>query len=87
VYYCSQTARFHTPLKNAFTEPELEQLHSENYKLLILCAWLGYTCKEAALGTGLTESTVETYRKRFKQFLGSRSSAAFAEFMKRNGML
>lgn len=44
---------------------------------------IGYNNKEIAQVLSLTESTVETYRKRLKAMLGSLSNGALNNFIKR----
>ena len=87
VYYCSQTKNFCKSQKNPLDMPSLKQLRSPGLLLVIKCKWLGFSSKETKIAAGVTEHTVVTYRKNLHHILGSRSSAALAEFMMRNGMM
>jgi DNA-binding NarL/FixJ family response regulator len=88
VFYCSQTEKFRNAQKKAGnSEDLLHEITSEKYFMVIYCIWIGFTSKETAIATSLTESTINTYRKRFKNIIGSRSIAALESFMKKNKIM
>jgi DNA-binding NarL/FixJ family response regulator len=84
-YCCAQTERLivnNTTMLPFDANPMFE--FNLKYQLLFYCEDLGYKCKEMALGSGLTEQSVRTYRKRTIQKVGSRGAEAKKAYFKRN---
>ena len=84
VFYCRQTEKLMDAQNVA--PGSSPQLLNEKYCLLIYCIWMGYSSKETAIATDLKESTVNTYKKRVKNLVGSGSLAALESFMKKKGI-
>jgi DNA-binding NarL/FixJ family response regulator len=83
-YRCKQTQRFiNTTMMQS---KNIKHKFNKKYQLLFYCEELGYKCKEMALGSGLTEQSVRTYRKRTMQKVGSRGVEAKKAYFKRNRM-
>lgn len=88
VFYCSQTERLRNALKKAGEAiASEEEILSEKYLMMAYCLWIGFSTKETAIATSLTESTINTYRKKLKKVLGSGSVAALESFMKKNKIM
>ena len=45
-------------------------------EVIICCLLMGYPTKDISSAIGLTTNTVNTYRKRIKQIIGSRGTVA-----------
>jgi DNA-binding NarL/FixJ family response regulator len=83
VFYCKQTENLVKAQANAC---KALRLLNEKQMALIHCTWIGFDSKETSVATQYKESTVKTYRKRFKNIIGSRSIAAFENFIKKHGL-
>ncbi len=81
-YYCPQTEKFISFLNNNGNIAASLQKLNEKYLLLLLCTLNDFSIQETAIATDLAESTVETYRKRFKKMIGSNSYAAIEYVLK-----
>jgi two-component system, NarL family, nitrate/nitrite response regulator NarL len=84
VYFCSQTERCIRIIKQGKDPDPAAEKINEKYYLIGYCKMLGYTSKEIALATGLTQGTVETYWKRFRGITGIRSIIALQRFMEKH---
>lgn len=69
-YYCDHTTRLIQAPGAGYAGATLPRGLPAKYLLVLYCQSLGYNIKETALATGLTEHTVNTYRKRCKKLLG-----------------
>ena len=88
VFYCRQTEKLKTLSDNMQDTGALfTEILSEGYYMMIFCRWLGFSNKETAVATGLSKETIDTYRKKFNNAIGSRSVAALVSFMRKNGMV
>ncbi len=76
VFYCSGSQKLtsHENARPGNTPPD-KQL-TKKQLLILYSISLGFTNREIAIATGLTEHTVYTYRKKFKDILRPNSSAA-----------
>jgi DNA-binding NarL/FixJ family response regulator len=72
-YHCTQTKKLiDKPLEPEMDE-DLPEMFGERDRLLMCCEILGFSCKETAMATGLSQQSVRIYRMRYKKLLGSRS--------------
>ncbi len=81
-YYCSRSQALR---QGTHCVPGAGERIAEKYFELAYCLLLGYNTKEIAFALGLSERTVETYRKRLRARLGSLSVAALEHFMAQYG--
>jgi two-component system, NarL family, nitrate/nitrite response regulator NarL len=86
-FYCRQTEKvLHAHKKNKGNGADLPEVLSKKYKVVLSCLWRGFNSKEAAVATGLTKKTIDTYRKNLRKIIGSLSAAALENFMRENGI-
>lgn len=82
-YCCTQTERLINLPAMLPADAGITKGFNEKYQLLFYCEKLGYNCKEAAMATGLSQQSVQTYRKRYKKLLGSGSFEALERVLKK----
>jgi DNA-binding NarL/FixJ family response regulator len=70
-YHCIQTKKLQGP----------KEIFNIKFLPLAICMWIGYNSKETATALGLTIESIYTYRKLFKQHLGSSSIAAVVRYI------
>jgi DNA-binding NarL/FixJ family response regulator len=70
-YYCSQT-QLRQRLNGAAS---FAKSLDDTWLRILYCICMGYSNKEIAMGTGLKENTVKSYRKKLKSMMGYRSVA------------
>jgi DNA-binding NarL/FixJ family response regulator len=77
-YYCSQT-QLRQRLNGAAS---FAKNLDDTWLRMLRCICMGYSNKEIAVGTGLKENTIKSYRKKLKSITGFRSVAALEGWLR-----
>jgi DNA-binding NarL/FixJ family response regulator len=83
VFYCSETERFTSHENSPTGKAGANKQLTKKQLLILYCISLGFTNREIAVSTDLTEHTVSTYRKKFKNMLRPKSSAALENLLRK----